>query len=264
MSELTGLFKQRLESDTGEEADEGTSTYLKEATTEGLCGGWVSLFLRYPNWVEPVYNAVRTWSHPEDLDEAQKLLHFERHLRTATEFSGVEHVAAMLRDAYRIMGELEPTAGYDNLPEWTSKVDVGRRLPQSSTTTPAARQAEYQIDLDRRRKTGRDPAKAACDAVKELTEPDEPGECMAHIESDLHHMALRVVKSRRAKTGPCILRITVVETEKAGIVKVNSWDEAQEILDAWLRTEERTKRERGEPPLEDITVRTSTIGFTAK
>lgn len=64
MAELTDLFKQRLQSGTGERIDDGASSYQKEVVTNGLCGGWVKLFLKYPNWVEPVYNAVRTWAPP--------------------------------------------------------------------------------------------------------------------------------------------------------------------------------------------------------
>lgn len=85
---------------------------------------------------------------------------------------------------------------------------------------------------------------------------------MAHIETDLHHMALRVVKSKKAKKGPCALIITVVETEKTGIVRVRTWGEAEAVLGAWLREEEKAKQEKGETSLEEITVRTSTVGFS--
>jgi hypothetical protein len=47
-------------------------------------------------------------------------------------------VVAVLRDAYRIMGELEPSAGYGDVPEWTEDVEVGQRLPKSPTMTQAA------------------------------------------------------------------------------------------------------------------------------
>ena len=261
MAELTDLFKQRLQSGTGERIDDGASSYQKEVVTNGLCGGWVKLFLKYPNWVEPVYNAVRTWAPPERLDGPAKLLNFESHLKAQTRFSGVEHVVALLRDAYTLMGELEPDAGYDSVPEWAESVTPGQKLPQGPTAK-AAREEAHEIEIDRRTKAGRDPAKAVCDLVRTLTAPDKPGECMAHIETDLHHMALRVVKSKKGKKGPCALIITVVETEKTGIVRVRTWGEVEAILGAWLREEEKTKQEKGEASLEEITVRTSTVGFS--
>jgi hypothetical protein len=245
MAEITKLFRAELgENDDKEE--ETTNAYASEVAINGLCGGWVELFLQYPDWVEPVYNAVRTWDRPSASTDAEALLHFEKHLRKVTKFEGAENVVKLLRDAYEAMSRLEPTAGYDNLPLWTDDVDPGGR-PLSPTADSDVKTDESTFRL--RKRNG---AKLVCAKVAELTASDKPGECMAHIESDIHHMALRVQKVRRKGTKLGLV-ITVVETEKRGIVKVESLAKAEPILNEWLA--------KDEPDLQTITVRTRTTGF---
>jgi hypothetical protein len=245
MAAITEMFRARL---PGNDEAAMTERYRGEVIINGLCGGWVELFLRYPDWVEPVYNAVRTWDRPADKTDAEALVDFESHLRKVTRFGGAANVVKLLRDAYEAMSRLEPKAGYDSLPLWTDEVAVGG-LPESSTASEGAETAEstYQVK-------GRDAAKVVCDGIKRLIPPNTNGECMAHLESDIHHMALRVQDgTRRGKDVRSGLVITVVETERKGMVKVKSWEEAEAVLRGWLSQDE--------PNLQKIAVRTRTVGF---
>jgi len=96
-------------------------------------------------------------------------------------------------------------------------------------------------------------AQLVCQTIQQLTKPEVKGECMAHIESDSHHMALRVQKIPKPKSTKLRLLITVVETEKKGIVKINDWKQVESILNSWLA--------EAEPNLKSIIVRTKSVGF---
>ena len=77
---------------------------------------------------------------------------------------------------------------------------------------------------------------------------------MAHVESDLHHMAVRVEKRHpKGETTKVELAITVVESENEGMTRVGSWPEAKAILDGWLAADE--------PNLKEFELRTRTVGF---
>jgi hypothetical protein len=229
-----------------EETDgEMTDRYAKDLAINGLCGGWSTLFMRQPDWVEPVYNAVRSWRRPRDLSDSEALLHFEEHLAKTTKFRGAEHVVLLVRRAYDEMAKHEPSASYDKVPLWIDEVELGQTLPGNGMGRNVV-QEETKIVL-----RGRNAAKLVCERLAALTSADKPGQCMAHVESDIHHMAVRVQKTVKGGRKPSLL-ITVVETEKRGIVKVESWDKAERILDGWLHAEEGLK---------DVALRTATSGF---
>jgi hypothetical protein len=191
---------------------------------------------------------VRTWVRPLKLSDLDPLAHFEDHLARATTFTGAEHVVELVRRAYEAMSVLEPRAGYRNLPGWTDEVTLNQGLPVSETADARARVDESTVQL-----RGRSAARLVRTRLEELTREDRLGECMAHVESDLHHMAVRVQKRSRKGRTKLGLVITVVESEKKGIVKVESWDKAERLLDGWLGEEE--------PNLHEVVVRTRTVGF---
>lgn len=246
MVEITHLLRAELVQGEDEEA-EITTQYSIEVIDNGLCGGWVELFMQYPDWVEPVYNAVRTWTRPSGISDIEALQDFETHLNKVTKFKGANHVVKVLREVYDAMSRLEPKAGYDSLPEWTD-LPVEQQ-PTSPTSSENVQTEEFNFKLKHR-----NAAKLVCSKVEQLTQNDNAGECMAHIESDLHHMALRVEKKlRHGKTKKWGLVITVVESEKKGMVKVDSWSKAEHVLNGWLAEEE--------PQLEKITLRIRSTGF---
>ena len=63
MAEITRMFRakelQSKNAVASPQEETETSRYGRDLALNGLCGGWVELFMRYPDWVEPVYNAVR-------------------------------------------------------------------------------------------------------------------------------------------------------------------------------------------------------------
>lgn len=241
MVEITRLVKGNL-------LDDETISYSSSVLINGLCGGWVDLFLKYPDWVEPVYIAVKSWKKPSGVSDPAALLHFEDHLSKSTKFKGAENVVKLLHDVYDAMGRVESEAGYEVPPESTD-LDVGE-LPVSSTASDKIKTEETSYSL-----RNKNAAKLVCSELKKVTSAEASGECMAHIESDLHHMAVRVQKMP-GKGSKFRLLITVVETEKKGIVKVNNWDEAESTLNSWLAEEESG--------LKNITVRVKTTGFKSE
>jgi hypothetical protein len=246
MVEITNLLKSRLIKDEEEEATT-TAKYSEEVIGNGLCGGWSKLFIQYPDWVEPIYNAVRTWVRPTKVSDLEALRDFENHLEKKTKFKGAENVVKVLREVYSIMRTLEPKAKYDSLPKWTD-LDVENQ-PSSPVNDESSQTEKITIRLK-----GKNAAKLVCNKVEALTKNNKPGECMVHIESDIHHMALRVQKKIRKGKGKKIgLEITVVESEKSGIVKVESWKKAEYTLNNWLAIEE--------PDLVEIDVVITKTGF---
>jgi hypothetical protein len=232
-----------------------TKEYLKELVDNGLCGGWATLFMQHPEWSERVYNAVATWSCPPSVVGAEALRHFEKHLSTRTQFSGAENVVELIRRVYQAMDRLEP-GKYKSLPKWTDHVQINHKPELGETVKGTARHQESTLRLN-----GRNAAKLVCTKLEELTAVDKKGECMAHIESEKHHMAVRVQKTERKKPPNNLgLLITVVETEKKGFVKVDSWDKAERILNGWL-AEEAQDDEQEPAHLRELDLTTATIGF---
>jgi hypothetical protein len=224
MADITQLLGQRLK----HEEDNVTNVYAKEVAINGLCGGWTVLFIKYPDWVEPIYNAVRSWVCSTGVLDEKALVEFEEHLAKTTDVSskdkrGVSHVVKLLRDAYEEMNELEPDAGYTNLPVWTN-IYVERYLwinPKLKTSDMSQKFSVTNLTAGQ---------KVAC-YLSKLSQAQKVVECMAHIESDQHHMAIRVKKEKN------VAIITVVETELMGMKKVDNWSQAQEILNNWLVNE---------------------------
>lgn len=234
----------------GTSIDDETQQYFSEVLINGLCGGWVEVFKEYPDWVEPIYNTVRSWTKPGKITVPGKLLqHFEGHLSKTTKFSGAKNVIKLLRDVFDKMGHLEPDAGYTFPPDWTN-IKVGS-LPISKTFDNKIKTEEASYNL-----RNKNASELICNEIKSKTNNNAEGECMVHIESDLHHMVLRVQKlPNKKQKNKLRLLITVVETEKSGIVKTNNWNDAQRILNNWL--------EKEEPNLKEIDLRTKIIGFDA-
>lgn len=243
MAEISQLLRQRFVDESRMASDEQenvTNTYVDDVLINGLCGGWAVLFMQFPEWVEPIYNAVRTWIRPQGASDVAALQNFENHLAKTTDVSkdgrGANHVIKLLRDAYATMSRLEPAAGYSNLPEWTD-VNADRNLWINPAKT-ATKDRTIEFDV-----TNITAAKKVADYLCNLTQARKV-ECMAHIESDQHHMAIRVER------GKAKLMITVVETELAGMKKVDEWSEAETIINNWLVSEST---------LRSITVRTKII-----
>lgn len=249
MAGITTLLRKQMLQGKDKEAAR-TKAFTEEVLINGLCGGWATLFLEHPDWVESVYNAVRTWVRPEGMEAAAALLHFEAHLQKVSRFKGAGQVIRLLSEAYERMSELEPDAQYDSRPQWTADLDTGE-IPSTTDTTGASKEASVNIRLK-----GRNAAATVCAKIAQLTQADKAGECMAHIESDIHHMALRLQKQpkKQGKSQKLQTVVTVVESEKTGIVKLTNLGQAAAILDKWLSA--------AEPNLQTITLRTKTAGFT--
>jgi hypothetical protein len=249
MDDLIRMFRdQQLQGAVDPEANT-TAEFRDQLDIDGLCGGWTVMFMEHPDWVEPMYNAVRTWVRPSQMTDANALQHFETHLRRVTRFDGVENVVQLVREVYSAMDVLEPTK-YRSLPNWTDQSGVVTDMGDSPTTDESADVEESVIKL-----RGKNAAQAVCARLDELTREAKELECMAHIESDLHHMAIRVQKRHpEGKTTKLNLVITVVESELQGMKKVESWDKAQPILDTWLSTKE--------PDLKEIIVRTRLVDLS--
>ncbi|GEM_PF-3467220 len=256
MAEITNLLKSQLIKDEDDDENEYedkdekvkvTTRYSDDVIGSGLCGGWSKLFIQYPDWVEPIYNAVRTWVRPPKVSNLEALRDFESHLEKRTKFKGAENVVKVLREVYSIMRTLEPKAKYNSLPKWTD-LDLENQ-PSSPINDDSSQTEKITIRLK-----GKNAAKLVCNKIEALTKNNKPGECMVHIESDIHHMALRVQKKIRKGKGKKIgLEITVVESEKSGIVKVDSWKKAEYTLNNWLAIEE--------PDLVEIDVVITKTGF---
>ncbi|MEH1794008.1 eCIS core domain-containing protein [Nostoc sp.] len=234
MADITQLLKQKFidEKIMEQHNQEGvTNKYIREVAINGLCGGWTVLFMKYPEWVEPIYNAVRSWVRPTGSSDAEALNDFENHLAKTTTVAedkrGANHVVKLLRDAYDTMNTLEPLAGYSSLPEWT---DVpADRYMWINPKTPT------KDNLFTLKVTNKTAGKTVTDCLSKLTSSKKVDQCMAHIESEEHHMAIRVEKGKENVT------ITVVETELTGMKKVSDWSEATKILENWLVKEKDLK-----------------------
>lgn len=210
-------------------ADEAAATtqWYKDVDVNGLCGGWVKLFMKCPEWVSALWGALVSWDVPSTGTNDQKLRDLNNHLARTTEVvndgKGAYHVVRLLRDAYEIMNELEPTANYGHAPGWTD-LSITRYVWISSKTPTTDRSMNLKTTSK----------KAAADVTKyleKLVRSKKIDECMAHVETDKHHIALLIQKQ---KTGT---DITVVESEKEGIARVTDFSQVTPILDTWMKTE---------------------------
>ncbi|HVG43201.1 MAG TPA: hypothetical protein VM890_00670, partial [Longimicrobium sp.] len=225
MAQLVKMYSQSL--GHGVESPWATDVILN-----GLCGGWVEIFKKYPAWIGELWAALKDWQVPGDWEDGdpRPLLDGLNGLieQYATEASGIGSVQGqeaylqviqLLREAWKEMAELEPEAGYelDAMPAFTEGIQTGLGDPAAlvlQTTIP-----ETETDA---------PAEYITGEIRSYTEKQleerEVVELVAHVETNEHHMAVRVRATADA------VSITVVETENLGIATFSSWDELPAYL----------------------------------
>ena len=151
------------------------------------------------------------------------------------------------------MQELEPTEGYSDPLDWME----GSGQPESwdpAGNTITTDSKDFNVNPN-------EAAPKVVDYVSKLCKKKKVQEGMIHIESDAHHMALRVKnerkkekikkkKGQKAKEETVLHQtITVIETERTGMVKTDNWEDVLGVLDNYLTTEN----------LREITVNTRII-----
>jgi hypothetical protein len=240
MATLVGMCRLQDDPDA-EETD-----WERDVRTNGLCGGWVQVFKKYPEWTTELWAAMKDWEVPDDPDpdDHDELLDSLNSLIAtyATRASGIRNaggrqafmqVVQLLREAWREMAALEPH-NYDEAapPEFTEGIADARGEP-----------AEIKLVWEKtiREKRGADGAAVTARAIQQFVEGKQAKrpqqQFTAHIETDLHHMAVRV------RTTSTRTDITVVETENLGIETLDSWDQLARHLAGGFFLDDRKTEE---------------------
>lgn len=223
---------------------------FREEMKNGLCGGWVEIFKKYPAWIEELWEVMKDWKVPRrwERDGPEEALRSLNQLieRYSTRASGLKsraneepylEVIKLLREAWEEMAVLEPEENYDMdlMPSFTERIAsdrgtaVERKLKQTVPDKLTLKPAEY-----------------ATEKIKTYANQNKKHkqlEFVAHIETPEHHMAVRVKRTATSLT------ITVVETEQLGIAAAYSWDQLQTYLSGGFYVGEK---DRSKPETVDI------------
>jgi hypothetical protein len=193
--------------------DKATDAWYKSVKLNGLCGGWVEIHKRDPVWIEDLWRAIASWT-PPDGDPGDLLEHLNDHMSSEIAWCksgrGAQELVLLLKTAYQIMDKLEPNANYGPVPDsvqTTGQLGEAPRGGSSSNITVSKDHAGREVVEQIQRMIG-----------------EKNTRCIVHIETDAHHMSVRIERTARG------LVLTVVETEKTGIVSCSSWDEVMRVL----------------------------------
>ena len=198
--------------------NEKTLEWYKMIGINGLCGGWVEIHKRKPEWIEDLWVAVKSWQPSHGESSAQTLQSLEDHLKGRLKWyesgQGAKEVETLLRNAVAFMAQLEPDEDYQLAPTQTSVTDLrGVPLPKVLSVKKEIKVSNGLAGT------------AVVDYIQKEIANLAEAHCIAHIETDFHHMSVRV------KRTPTSLLLKVVETENVGIETCQSWNEAAKILE---------------------------------
>jgi hypothetical protein len=200
------------------EPDPFRDEWYKAVRLNGLCGGWVEVHKRKPFWIEELWEAVTSWTPTRGASKQQKLDNLNIHLSNTIPWCNQGEGAILCRDllatAWQHMDVLEPAAGYGPLPG-----SVPATTGQSTLTLLATTTSQIQFV---------NAGNSAVLSLQALMATEKLDQCIAHIETDYHHMSVRVESSQPPMSA------VVLETENLGVKRCSSWQEVAHSLENGL------------------------------
>lgn len=220
------LLEGEVDSETAANLDD----WYKEVAINGLCGGWVEIFKRDPQWIEAIWRSLTQWDPEGPWENGGERGRFGdedlKNLQTLLRAAGIgesEHearqVVRALIAAWEFMDKLEPEADYGEAPNRLKGVAGNSASPVSVKLEEIYAQ---ELDLP--------PGESAGYFTETLSEETgilaegADAHYIAHLETRYHHMAVDLRRKGGKRT------FMVCETEKSGIVECATLEGVQAVL----------------------------------